>query len=108
MTGRRDALIAGLLAGPMAMLPAILFFICMVAYYPQIHRLRRCRPDYLLEKLNMYPVFRVLPSRSMIFAAVLESATGGIHAINELRRLAPTRRREAERCPCPRDLRSLA
>ena len=36
MTGRRDALIAGLLAGPMAMLPGILFFICMVAFYPQV------------------------------------------------------------------------
>jgi uncharacterized membrane protein YkvI len=80
MTGRRDALIAGLLAGPMAMLPAILFFICMVAYYPQITA-APLPSDFLLEKLNM-PVFRVL-FQVMIFAAVLESATGGIHAINE-------------------------
>jgi uncharacterized membrane protein YkvI len=80
MTGRRDALVAGLLAGPMAMLPAILFFICMVAYYPQITS-APLPSDYLLEKLNI-PVFRAL-FQIMIFAALLESATGGIHAINE-------------------------
>jgi uncharacterized membrane protein YkvI len=80
MTSRRDALIAGLLAGPMAMLPAILFFICMVAYYPQIIDVE-LPSDYLLEKLNL-PLFRML-FQIMIFAAILESATGGIHAINE-------------------------
>ncbi len=80
MTGRRDALIAGLLAGPMAMLPAILFFICMVAYYPQIGS-APLPSDYLLERLNI-PSFRAL-FQIMIFAALLESATGGIHAINE-------------------------
>jgi uncharacterized membrane protein YkvI len=80
MTRRRDALIAGLLAGPMAMLPAILFFICMVAYYPQVGDVP-LPSDFLLGKLNI-PVFRTL-FQIMIFAALLESATGGIHAINE-------------------------
>jgi uncharacterized membrane protein YkvI len=80
MTSRRDALVAGLLAGPMAMLPAILFFICMVAYYPLITSVP-LPSDYLLERLNL-PLFRVL-FQIMIFAALLESATGGIHAINE-------------------------
>ena len=80
MTSRRDALVAGLLAGPMAMLPAILFFICMVAYYPQITSVP-LPSDYLLERLNL-PLFRAL-FQIMIFAALLESATGGIHAINE-------------------------
>jgi uncharacterized membrane protein YkvI len=80
MTCRRDALVAGLLAGPMAMLPAILFFMCMVAYYPQITDVP-LPSDYLLGKLNI-PVFRTL-FQIMIFAALLESATGGIHAINE-------------------------
>lgn len=80
MTGRRDALIAGLLAGPMAMLPAILFFICMVAFYPQVAD-QPLPSDYLLEKLNM-PLFRIL-FQLMIFAALLESATAGVHAVNE-------------------------
>ena len=80
MTGRRDALIAGLLAGPMAMLPAILFFVCMVAFYPQITDVP-LPSDYLLDRLDI-PLFRGL-FQIMIFAALLESATGGIHAINE-------------------------
>src|SRR3546814_3426817 len=36
MLSARDAVAAGLLAGPLAMLPALLFFICMVAYYPAV------------------------------------------------------------------------
>jgi uncharacterized membrane protein YkvI len=80
MTSRRDALIAGLLAGPMAMLPAMLFFICMVGFYPEVAD-TTLPSDYLLEQLNI-PAFRIL-FQVMIFAALLESATGGIHAINE-------------------------
>jgi len=51
-----------------------------VAYYPQITA-APLPSDFLLERLNI-PVFRAL-FQIMIFAAVLESATGGIHAINE-------------------------
>ena len=80
MTTRRDALIAGLLAGPMAMLPAMLFFVCMVAFYPQITD-ALLPSDYLLDKLNI-PMFRAL-FQMMILAALLESSTGCIHAINE-------------------------
>ncbi len=80
MTSRRDALIAGLLAGPMAIAPAILFFICMVAYYPEVAN-EPLPSDYLLGKLDI-PAFRIV-FQAMIFAALLESATGGIHAINE-------------------------
>jgi len=80
MTSRRDALIAGMLAGPMAIIPAILFFVCMVAYYPQIAN-EALPSDYLLGKLDL-PAFRIV-FQIMIFAALLESATGGIHAINE-------------------------
>jgi uncharacterized membrane protein YkvI len=80
LSGRRDAIISGLLAGPMAMLPAILFFICMVGFYPQVID-EPLPSDYLLAKLNI-PAFRTL-FQAMIFAALLESATGCIHAINE-------------------------
>ncbi|HEY1752546.1 MAG TPA: hypothetical protein VGG29_14905 [Caulobacteraceae bacterium] len=80
MRGRRDAVIAGLLAGPLAMLPALLFFLCMIAYYPQIGG-RTLPSDYLLSQLGL-PVFRVV-FQLMIFAALLESGTGAVHAINE-------------------------
>ena len=32
LTSDRDAVIAGVIAGPLAMLPALLFFTCMIAF----------------------------------------------------------------------------
>ncbi len=80
LTSDRDALIAGLIAGPLAMLPALLFFCCMVAYYPQIGAVT-LPSDFLLQRLDM-PLFRLL-FQLMIFGALLESGTGSVHAINE-------------------------
>lgn len=80
LRGRRDAVIAGILAGPLAMVPAILFFIAMAAFYPAIS-LQALPSDFLLGKLNL-PIFRLI-FQAMIFSALLESGTGGIHAINE-------------------------
>lgn len=80
LTSNRDAVIAGLIAGPLAMLPGLLFFCCMMAYYPQIGEVT-LPSDYLLQRLNL-PAFRVL-FQLMIFAALLESGTGAVHAINE-------------------------
>jgi uncharacterized membrane protein YkvI len=80
LRSRRDALIAGALAGPLAMLPALLFFTCMIAYYPQIVS-ERLPSDFLLQRLN-FPAFHYL-FQLMIFMALLESGTGFVHAINE-------------------------
>jgi uncharacterized membrane protein YkvI len=72
--------VAGLLSGPLAMIPAILFFLCMAAFYPAI--LNETLPsDYLLGQLNL-PIFRVM-FQVMIFTALVESGTGALHAINE-------------------------
>jgi uncharacterized membrane protein YkvI len=76
----RDAAIAGALAGPMAMLPALLFFTCMMAYYPEIGA-QALPSDFLLQRLNL-PLFHVL-FQVMIFLALLESGTGSVHAFNE-------------------------
>lgn len=77
---KREAVVAGLLSGPLAMVPAILFFLCMAAFYPAI--LNETLPsDYLLGQLNL-PIFRTL-FQLMIFAALVESGTGALHAINE-------------------------
>jgi uncharacterized membrane protein YkvI len=76
----REAIIAGVIAAPLAMLPAILFFICMVAFYPAIAS-ETLPSDFLLQRLNL-PLFHVL-FQCMIFAALLESGTGAVHAINE-------------------------
>jgi uncharacterized membrane protein YkvI len=80
LTSNRDAVIAGALSGPLAMIPAFLFFICMVAYYPQIGR-EALPSDFLLQRLEL-PVFHLV-FQLMIFAALLESGTGSVHAINE-------------------------
>jgi len=80
LTSRRDAVIAGLVAGPLAMAPALLFFVCMVGFYPGIME-ETLPSDFMLRKLDL-PVFHLL-FQFMIFAALLESGTGAIHAINE-------------------------
>jgi uncharacterized membrane protein YkvI len=80
MTSDRDAVIAGAIAGPLAMLPALLFFICMVAFYPAIAN-ETLPSDFLLRQMNQ-PWFHVL-FQLMIFAALLESGTGCVHAVNE-------------------------
>lgn len=77
---RRDAITAGLIAGPLAMVPAILFFVAMVAFYPGIER-ETLPSDFILRRLNA-PWFH-FTFQAMIFAALLESSVGAMHAINE-------------------------
>jgi uncharacterized membrane protein YkvI len=77
---RRDALIAGLLCGPFAALPALLFFLALIAFYPQIAS-ATLPSDFILTRLNV-TAFRYA-YQAMIFAALLESGTGFVHAINE-------------------------
>jgi uncharacterized membrane protein YkvI len=52
----------------------------MIAYYPQIAA-ETLPSDFLLQRLNL-PWFHLL-FQLMIFAALLESGTGAVHAINE-------------------------
>jgi uncharacterized membrane protein YkvI len=79
-TSRRDALVAGALAGPLGMLPALLFFVCMMAYYPAIGAVS-LPSDYMLGRLGV-PAFHFV-FQLMIFAALLESGTGAVHAVNQ-------------------------
>lgn len=80
LTSARDAAIAGLLAGPLGMLPALLFFVCMTAYYPDITA-ATLPSDYMLTRLGV-PIFHMI-FQLMIFAALLESGTGTVHAVNQ-------------------------
>jgi uncharacterized membrane protein YkvI len=80
LTSRRDAVVAGLLAGPLGMLPAVLFYVCMIAYYPAIGS-ATLPSDYMLARLDA-PVFHVV-FQLMILAALLESGTGAVHAVNQ-------------------------
>ncbi|WP_411338611.1 hypothetical protein V6U71_11560 [Sphingopyxis sp. J-6] len=80
LTSQRDAVIAGMIAGPLTMLPAILFFVSMMAFYPAIGT-ETLPSDFLLRQMAV-PGFHIL-FQLMIFAALLESGVGAIHAINE-------------------------
>ena len=80
LTSRRDALISGAIAGPLAMAPAILFFVAMIAFYPDIGT-ELLPSDFLLRQMGV-PLFHLL-FQLMIFAALLESGVGAVHSINE-------------------------
>ncbi|MGN6690542.1 MAG: YkvI family membrane protein [Sphingopyxis sp.] len=80
LTSQRDAVLAGLIAGPLSMLPAVLFFVAMMAFYPAIGA-ETLPSDFLLRQMTV-PWFHIL-FQVMIFAALLESGAGAIHAINE-------------------------
>ena len=80
LTSNRDAIVAGVLAGPLAMLPAALFFTAMVAFYPAIAG-QTLPSDFLLQRLDI-PLFHLL-FQLMIFSALLESGASSVHAINE-------------------------
>ena len=89
LTSRRDAVAAGLIAGPLAMAPAIVFVVAMTAFLPGIAS-ATLPSDTMLAALN-FPAFRIL-FQTMIFAALLESGTGAVHAIVE--RIAHASRRD--------------
>jgi uncharacterized membrane protein YkvI len=86
LTSRRDAVIAGLLSGPLAMLPAILFFLCMAAFYPAIGA-EALPSDALLRRIGL-PWLQLL-FQLMIFCALLETGIGIVNAFHE--RLAGSR-----------------
>ncbi len=90
LRNERDALVAGVLAGPLAMIPALLFFVSMIAFYPQISA-EALPSDFLLKRMN-FPAFHFM-FQLMIFLALLESSTGFVHAINERVALAYAARR---------------
>lgn len=80
LTSRRDAIVAGVIAGPLAMLPGLFFFLSMIAWYPQVGA-ATLPSDFLLTKINIPPV-RLL-FQAMIFFALLEGGCGLVHAIME-------------------------
>lgn len=86
-TRTRDAVVAGLLSGPLAMLPALAFFICLLPFYPRV--LAQALPsDYVLNSLDV-PMLRY-GFQAMIFFALLESGVGFVQAF--LARIDPVLR----------------
>jgi uncharacterized membrane protein YkvI len=77
---RKDALIGGLLGGPLAMLPGMLFFLAMTAFDPEI-RAQSVPVEFLLDKLDM-PAFR-LAFLAIMAITLLGTCSALIHAVNE-------------------------
>jgi len=79
-TARRHAVGAGLLAGPIAMLPAVLFFTAMMGWYPQIGD-ESLPSAFVLGQLQA-PGFAVL-FQLVIFGTLVDTGAPLLHAINE-------------------------
>jgi uncharacterized membrane protein YkvI len=80
MQSRRDAITAGILAGPIAMIPALLIFTTMIASYPEV--LQAAVPsDFMMQRLNA-PIFGAV-FYVVIFGTFVETGAVIIHAINE-------------------------
>jgi uncharacterized membrane protein YkvI len=77
---RRDALIGGLLGGPLAMVPGMLFFLALAAFDPQI-RTQTVPVQYLIDKLGT-PVFGVM-FLAVMAVTLLGTCCALIHAVNE-------------------------
>lgn len=91
---RKEALIAGLLAGPIGIIPGILLFIGLVGFYPQV--LDVAIPTSLLldaidsELLRMALVI-------IMFGTFIETGAGLLHGLNE--RLAQAYAQRQKRMP---------
>jgi len=75
-----EAMIAGLLAGPIAMTPALLFYVAMVAHHPAI--VEEPVPALLALGELGSPAF-LLVFQIVLFGTLIETGTGLIHAVNE-------------------------
>ena len=80
MTSRSDAITAGLLAGPMAMLPGCFLYLAMVAGYPAVMD-ASVPSDFLMQQLEL-PWLQVI-FYIVVFGTLVETGTAFIHAANE-------------------------
>lgn len=80
METRRDAFIAGALAGPIAMIPAFIFFLTMIATYPDV--LDAAVPaDFMMARLDLPLVSGLF--YVAVFGTFVQTGTGFVHAVNE-------------------------
>lgn len=80
MESRRDAITAGLLAGPLSMTPALLFFLGMAASYPEIVA-APVPSDFMIQALDLG--WMEIAFYLVVFGTFVETGTALIHAINE-------------------------
>ena len=77
---RREAVIAGLLCGPIAILPAALFYLALIAFYPSI--MHEAVPSiYILNQVGSRGV--ALLFQIALFVTLAKTGAGLLHALNE-------------------------
>jgi len=91
---RRESIWAGVLAGPIAMIPALLFYSILLSQYPQVLA-QEVPLMSLLGALNI-SVFGLL-FKIVIFGTYIETGVAMVHSINE--RIAGLRREHAQEMP---------
>lgn len=77
---RREAITAGLLTGPIAIIPGLLFYLAMVSQYPAVAD-QAVPANYLLAVLGsrwFQYTFQVV-----LFGTLIETGTGLLHGVNE-------------------------
>ena len=77
---RKDAFIAGAVAGPIGFIPGIAFYLGMVATYPEILEVP-VPADYMMQGLGFLWISVIF--YIVVFGTFVETGTGLIHAINE-------------------------
>jgi len=77
---RKQAVGAGLMVGPIAMIPGILFYLVMLSHYPEIRDVV-LPSDYLLNALGAR-WFQVL-FQVVLLGTLIETGVGVIHSFNE-------------------------
>lgn len=79
-TRRREALVSGLIAGPVAILPGVLLYVAMMGCYPEIGD-AEVPLNYLLGQLQA-PWFQHL-FQIILFGIMIKTGTALLHSINE-------------------------
>ncbi len=80
LDNRKEALVAGVLAGPIAMLPGLFFYLTMIGHYPEI--LTETVPSVLILEALGSRVF-LFVFQIMLLGTLFETGTALIHAFNE-------------------------
>ena len=80
LKSKREAYIAGFLVGPIAIVPGMLFYFAMMAFYPEISD-ETIPLTFMLAKLNQ-PAFELV-FQVAILGTLLQTGVGMIHAVNE-------------------------
>jgi uncharacterized membrane protein YkvI len=82
---RKEAIIAGLLGGPIAIIPGLLFYISVIGFYPEVLPVE-IPAVYILERAGIPALLIVF--QVMLFGTLVETGTGFIHSVNERLRSA--------------------